>query len=299
MGSGVSILSMMMLVASFVAMPSHAQTKRALVVGISEYLPSGNDTWGAIHGSNDADLIAAVLKKQGFSIVKISNKSATAGRVRKGLGDLVASCKPGDIVYVHFSCHGQPVEDLDGDEEDGWDESVVPYDALMVYRKGKYEGANHIIDDELNTYFRRMRRKVGKKGLVCVAVDACHAGGASRGDDDIEEDEGEVYVRGTKRGFSSNGKEFRPRINAKGHFTIPKEAGLADILVLEACCSYQSNYEIRQSGKYYGPLSYYISQVLSIRPVDRSIDWVLEVRKLMNADRRLTKQNMVYETSLQ
>ncbi len=290
---------MMMLVASFVAMPSHAQTKRALVVGISEYLPSGKDTWGVIHGSNDADLIAAVLKKQGFSIVKISNKSATAGRVRKGLGDLVASCKPGDIVYVHFSCHGQPVEDLDGDEEDGWDESVVPYDALMVYRKGKYEGANHIIDDELNTYFRRMRRKVGKKGLVCVAVDACHAGGASRGDDDIEEDEGEVYVRGTKRGFSSNGKEFRPRINAKGHFTIPKEAGLADILVLEACRSYQSNYEIRQSGKYYGPLSYYISQVLSRRPIDRSIDWVLEVRKLMNADRRLTRQNMVYETSLQ
>ncbi len=290
---------MMMLVASFVAMPSYAQTKRALVVGISEYLPSGNDTWGAIHGSNDADLIATVLKKQGFGIVKISNKSATAGRVRKGLGDLVASCKPGDIVYVHFSCHGQPVEDLDGDEEDGWDESVVPYDALMVYRKGKYEGANHIIDDELNTYFRRMRRKVGTKGLVCVAVDACHAGGASRGDDDIEEDEGEVYVRGTKRGFSSNGKEFRPRINAKGHFTIPKEAGLADILVMEACRSYQSNYEIRQSGKYYGPLSYYISQVLSRRPIDRSIDWVLEVRKLMNADRRLTRQNMVYETSLQ
>ena len=26
--------------------------------------------------------------------------------------------KAGDMVYLHFSCHGQPVEDLDGDEED-------------------------------------------------------------------------------------------------------------------------------------------------------------------------------------
>ena len=177
---------------SFMIQPITAQTKRALIVGISEYIQSSNDAWGTIHGANDADLIVPVLKKQGFRTIKISNKAATAKRIRKGLDDLVASCKSGDNVYLHFSCHGQPYEDINGDEEDGWDESIVPYDALMVFQKGKYEGANHITDDELNSYFKELRSKVGKKGLVCVVIDACHAGGASRGEDDMEEDEDDV-----------------------------------------------------------------------------------------------------------
>ena len=283
---------------SFMIQPITAQTKRALIVGISEYIQSSNDAWGTIHGANDADLIVPVLKKQGFRTIKISNKAATAKRIRKGLDDLVASCKSGDDVYLHFSCHGQPYEDINGDEEDGWDESIVPYDALMVFQKGKYEGANHITDDELNSYFKELRSKVGPKGLVCVVIDACHAGGASRGEDDMEEDEDEIYVRGIKKGFSPQGKDFRPRINAKGNFVIPQEAGLSDIIVLEACRSYQSNYEIKQAGKYYGPLSYYIGQVLSKQAFCHSIDWVLEVKKLMSADKRLTRQNMVYETSI-
>lgn len=279
-----------------VTVPLAAQTKRALVVGISQYPQSGKDAWGAIHGANDADLLVPVLKSQGFSIAKIINHAATAKRIRKELGDMVSSCKSGDMVYLHFSCHGQPYEDLNGDEEDGWDESIVPYDAPMVYEKGKYEGVNHIIDDELHTYFQRLRSKVGRKGFVCVVIDACHAGGVSRGEDDMDEDE--MFVRGTKRGFSPRGKDYHPTISAKGNFVIPKQAGYADIVVLEACRSYQSNYEIRQAGTYYGPLSYYVSRVLSRRPLARGKDWVLEVKQLMDADRRLMRQNMVYETSL-
>ena len=51
-----------------------------------------------------------------------------------------AFVKSGDIVYLHFSCHGQPVEDLDGDEKDGWDESIVPYDAWKKPISGIYDG---------------------------------------------------------------------------------------------------------------------------------------------------------------
>ena len=275
-----------------------AQTKRALVFGVSDYPQTSNMAWGSIHGSNDADLITSVLNRQGFKTVKICNKAVTAKRIRKELINLPATCKPGDWVYIHFSCHGQPFEDINGDEEDGWDESIVPYDAQMVYTKKVYEGQNHITDDELHNYLNKIRRTVGAKGLVCVVIDACHAGGSSRGDDEIEDDE-EVYVRGTKKGFSPNGKDFRPRINAKGAFRIPKDSGLANIMILEACRSYQSNYEIKQDGKYYGPLSYYISQVLAKRKLSCSIDWISEVNSLMKADKRLTRQNMVNETTIQ
>lgn len=276
---------------------TYAQTKRAFLVGMSYYPQTGEQSWNNIHGANDVNLISNTLKSQSFKITSLTDKAATAKQIRKGLNDLISSCKLGDTVYLHFSCHGQPFEDLDGDEEDGWDESIIPYDACMVYQKGKYEGTNHITDDELHTYLQKIRKAVGPKGYVCVVVDACHAGGTSRGEDDLEEDE-ELYERGTKKGFSFNGKEFRPRINAKSNFQISKETGLADITILEACRSYQSNYEIKQSGKYYGPLSYYVSQVLAINIMFSSTDWILDVKKKMDADERLTRQNMVYETTL-
>lgn len=275
-----------------------AQTKRALVVGISEYQKVGENSWATIHGANDAALITPVLKKQGYKVTKICNKDATANRIRKELKTLVSSCKRGDIVYLHFSCHGQPFEDFNGDEEDGWDESIIPYDALMAYKKGKYEGTNHITDDELNSYSLQLRKTVGSTGFVSIVIDACHAGGSSRGDDEIDEEEEVVYVRGTKSGFSPKGKEFRPRINANGNFHISQKAGMANILILEACRSYQSNYEIKESGKYYGPLSYYVSQVLTRKSISANLDWVLEIKKMMDSDKRLTRQNMVYETSL-
>ena len=275
-----------------------AQTRRALVVGISNYEKSNENAWGAIHGANDAELILPTLKKQGFRATKICNKAATANRIRKEIKTLVSSCRKGDVVYLHFSCHGQPFEDMNGDEEDGWDESIIPYDAMMIYSKGKYEGANHITDDELYTYFQQLRKAVGANGFVCVVIDACHAGGASRGDDEINGDEEDIFVRGTKKGFSPRGRDFRPRINSKGHFQISQEPGKANIVILEACRSYQSNYEIKQSGIYYGPLSYYICQVLRNKIISAQMGWVFEVKKMMDSDIRLTRQNMVYETSL-
>lgn len=282
-------------------MLSFAKEKRALVVGISEYPQYKHSTdasWSPIHGTNDALLISKSLKAQKFSVQTLLNKNATASNIRKALRKLTSEASKGDYIYLHFSCHGQPFEDLNGDEEDGWDESLVPYDAQMTYKKDVYEGANHITDDELHTYLQKLREAVGTNGLVCVVIDACHAGGASRGENESDEDDQEEFVRGTKSGFSAKGTTFRPRINAKGNFYIPQAKGAANIVILEACRSYQSNYEIKQSGQFYGPLSYYLNQVLQTLPITASNSWVLKVKELMNADRRLSRQNMVYETSL-
>lgn len=292
--SDVARLVLSLVVLSIVA-SADAQSKRALIVGISDYMQVSQDSWSSIHGANDAELIASVLEKQGFCCTKICNKKATAKRIRKELGALAASCKPGDEVYLHFSCHGQPFEDMNGDEEDGWDEAIVPYDALMTFQQGVYEGESHLTDDELHDYFQKIRSAVGSNGYLWVVIDACHAGNTYMGD---EEEEDVVFCRGTKKGFSSQGKSFHPRINASGQFQIPQQQGLADIVILEACRSYQSNYEINQDGTYYGPLSYYISQVLAKQNLSKDIGWVLEVKNKMAADGRLSRQNMVYETSI-
>lgn len=288
---------MMVIVALTFVTTSHAQTKRALLVGISNYSTNSATQWTDIHGANDVELIATTLKSQKFKTTKVTNQQATAKRIRKEFNSLVKSCRPGDVVYIHFSGHGQPFEDKNKDEEDGWDEAIIPYDAQKVYIKGEYEGANHILDDELYGYFNQIRKNIGPKGFLCVVIDACHAGNTYKGD---EEDD-ETFCRGTKQAFSPSGKPFRPRINADSNFRkygIKQTAGFANILILEACRSYQSNNEIKQDGQYYGPLSYYVNKTLQLQTLTPSLNWVNKIRRLMDSDSRLSRQQMIFETTL-
>ena len=280
------------LILLFSCINMEGQTKRAFLVGISNYDQNTENAWCLIHGANDVELLSPTLKRQGFKINKLCNKAATANKIRKNLASLASSCRAGDIVYIHFSCHGQPVEDLDGDEDDGWDEAIVPYDAQKVYQKGIYTGENHIIDDELNDYLRSIRTKVGPKGFVYMTIDACHAGSSYRG-----EEEDRIIVRGTNRGFTPSGKPFAPKIDKRGNIKIEKSPEMANICVLEACRSYQVNSEIREKGIYYGSLSFYVNKALQTSSFDRHSSWADRARQLMDADVRLVRQNVVIEYS--
>lgn len=276
-----------------------AKEKRALLIGISTYPIVENNkdaSWSSIHGANDINIITPQLKKQGFRITSLIEKNATANNIRKALARLEKECKQGDLVYIHFSMHGQPVEDTSGDEPDGWDEALVPYDAYKKPIVDKYVGQNHISDDELHSSLLSIRKKIGKDGFIYVVIDACHAGEFQRSED--ENDDSEIFVRGTDSGFSMTNKKFVPRINANSSFRIRQENGLGEICFIEACRSYQSNCEIKQNNAYYGPLSYYISQFLSSTTLTRDSKWLDSLDKNMKSDKRLSRQNMVIETSI-
>ena len=272
--------------------------KQALLIGISDY-PTIKDNpdleWHDIHGANDIAVVAPTLKKQGFKTTSLTNSKATAVNIRKAFQKLESSVKEGDLVYIHFSGHGQAVEDRNGDENDGWDEAIIPYDARIKFLKGVYEGENHILDDELEKYFTTIRNKLGKSGYLYVVLDACHMGGASRGD---EEEEDEIFIRGTDKGFSPSGKRYIPKIDRRGNMKVSSGGNnMAGICILEACRAYQTNTEIKQNGKYYGPLTYYINQYLTGKSLTSNNSWVESVRTLMNKDKRLIKQNMVIESN--
>lgn len=270
--------------------------KRALLIGISEYPTYGAKelTWPSIHGANDVALISGTLAKQGFSFSTITNSAATARKIRAGFKKLIASARPGDLVYIHFSGHGQAYEDISGDEVDGWDESIVPYDAMLQYKVGVYDGRNHILDDELEGYLSSLRSKVGPKGYVYLVLDACHSGGASRGD---ESDEDEIFIRGTDQGFTPHGKKYIPKIDRRGNMKVMSKPGMGGVCILEACRAYQTNAEIKQNGHYYGPLTYYINRTLLNVRLSSDNRWTETVRSLMAKDMRLIKQNMVTEKS--
>lgn len=277
------------------SVPLMAQQKHALLIGISDY-PQYKDSdasWSRIHGANDVQLLSPILSNQGFKVTSLTNKSATHSAIEKKLKKLIQSIQPGDIVYIQLSGHGQAVEDENEDEVDGWDEAFIPYDAKRCYKENVYRGENHLLDDELNNHLNAIRKKVGENGIVYVVIDACHAGSFYRGD----EIEDSVYIRGTDIGFSKSGKPYAPKIDKRGNIRIYTENGMAPIVMLEACRSYEVNTEIKQNGQYYGPMSYYISRQLLTTPLAFDTKWIEEVRKGMDKDTRLVRQNMVTESS--
>ena len=168
--------------------------KRALVIGIGAY-PTETG-WDAINGDNDIPFVMAVLADNGFSesnIVTLSNEDAIYSNIRRALMNTISLSANGDVVYIHFSGHGQQITDLNGDETDGFDEAWIPYDA-HIKSDSSYHGEYHLVDDELNHYLMALRQKVGSQGKIIVVSDACHSGTGSR-------KQFEQGVRGTSSKF--------------------------------------------------------------------------------------------------
>lgn len=238
-----------------------AQRKRALMVGISDYLTHGYKVWNNIHGAEDVALLTPVLEAKGFEVQSLTNEQATCRGILDALERCIADTKKGDIVYLHFSGHGQPVEDGmmgdEKDEEDGWDEALVPIDAGKQYDARGYRGDKHLTDDMLSGRLVSLRRRMGATGTLYVIVDACHAGNVER--DDF------ATIRGTNEGLTPNDRNrYNPPRRAKRK-RIDSSPALAHVLYVEACESYERNKEIIYQHREYGALSFNIWQTLTQR----------------------------------
>ena len=282
------LLSVVMLLCSV----GFAQRKRAFLVGISNYdtVLTGYQ-WNNINGVEDIKLLSPALEQQGYSITTLLDEEATHDNIINKLSRFTTNSKKGDIVYLHFSTHGQPVEDLNGDEEDGWDEAIVPIDAYKIYKKGTYEGNKHLTDDQLNKYVKKLRERIGPKGFLYVIIDACHAGTSSRANDDA--------IRGTHVGFTYSNKVFKPSVNKKSHYRIESSSKLSDVMFIEACRPDQVNTEIKVDGKRYGPLSYNIALALSECTLTTESNVFIRHIKdtIIKGGRWPNNQNIVTETS--
>jgi len=163
-----------------IAGASVGQTKRGLIVAIGDYGPGSK--WRPISSLNDVPLVRSAMQKQGFdagNINVLKNESATKKNIIGALQDFAKNSKAGDIVIIHFSSHGQQIEDDNGDELDGYDEAIVTYGAPTEFDPD-YDFSCHIRDDELDILIKKIQAKVGKSGDVIVMADACHSGTVTR-----------------------------------------------------------------------------------------------------------------------
>jgi uncharacterized caspase-like protein len=88
----------------------------------------------------------------------------TKSNMRLALSWLVQGCQPGDSLVFHFSGHGSQQKDYNGDELDGYDETLCPTD---------FETQGMIVDDEINAV---IVKPISHGVKLHAIIDACHSG---------------------------------------------------------------------------------------------------------------------------
>mmetsp|Transcript_9759 Transcript_9759/g.23001 ORF Transcript_9759/g.23001 Transcript_9759/m.23001 type:complete len:349 (+) Transcript_9759:123-1169(+) len=77
---------------------------------------------------------------------------------------IVDESEDGDAVFLHYSGHGTKLVDGSGDEEDGYDEALVPLD---------YDEAGMLLDDDL---FEILIEPLAEGVHMVSLMDCCHSG---------------------------------------------------------------------------------------------------------------------------
>jgi metacaspase-1 len=239
-----------------------AQTKKhALIFAVGNY--PKNSGWAQIASLRDMDLVVKTLHNQKFEDIRtIKEDKVTVNGISNAFEQLIKDVNPGDVVLIHFSCHGEQVASTNN-AIGGLDQCVVTYNAIapdpfdpsIDYQKRQ---ANYYRDHVLGNYLKRLRTKLGKDGDVAVFLDFCHSGGATRGV------RGNGKVRGGKlplvpRGIGSNKRTFEDSSNLsiqlKG--SNADENKLASFVVISATKPDELDTETKDdNGKDIGPLSY-------------------------------------------
>ena len=286
---------------SFVEILFSQPVKRALVITIGDYPNdiSKNQTWSDLASDNDRVLVLKQLLTQKFlpeNIVSLYEENATAANIRKEFSKIIANAQSGDLVYFHFSGHGQQVSDVASnqtensllylDEVDGLDEALVAYDAPFKAYKG-YGLEHHIVDDELNFYFNKLKNKLGSKGQIISVFDACHSGTLSRGGESER-------VRGSGQALvieKKNNKEIEkinPKDDNRGFeldFSFSALGQSANIIVFSGCKAYEKNREYYdpKSRKYYGSLSFALVNHWSELTINSTYkDWYSKINEFIS-----------------
>lgn len=263
----------------YIPILTHAQTKRALVIGIGKQADSA---WNKINGDKDVPYILEILNTAKYEqIITCVNEEATKASIVSAFQSLTQSCQPNDIVYIHYSGHGQQMKDIGNDEADALDECWIPYDA---YRKpsDKYRGEKHLVDDEVNMLLTNIRNKIGNDGKMLVVIDACHSGDATRGSSET--------VRGVEDIFETD-KTSLEMISRKQNTNEERW------ITLSACESNQVNIEMKNPTV--GKLTYAIYKKVKNEEFGTNEEFFKRLRMFvnMNTGSRPQRPTMTGETT--
>jgi Caspase domain len=146
---------------------NQGQRRWALLVGIDQY-PSFSKLSGCV---NDVRVLRETLvgpfEFPEQQVTVLLDEQATRAGILEAMNDLAGTVGKDDVVVFHYSGHGSRMTDREGDEADGMDETIVPYDS------SRKDENRDITDDEIYEWLLRLTAKTPHITLI---FDCCHSG---------------------------------------------------------------------------------------------------------------------------
>lgn len=262
--------------------------KYALCVGINDYPGTSSDLAGCI---NDAKDWAGVLKRRGFDTELLLDRKATGQAIRQGIVRLLEMARAGDCVVIQYSGHGSYVPDEDGDEPDGTDECLCPYDV---------RSAGPITDDELFDLFSK--RAAGTR--VVMVADSCHSGTVAR----FAPVSTPPPIKGRRTildrvrflppaAFLS--RQDLAKLGARRRVRSSNPPGRYAALLLAACQDTEYSYDAYFAGRPNGAFTYVALKCLDSLPAKATyMDWLRAIRKRLPSQQYPQTPNLFGSSSM-
>ncbi|KAI8391697.1 peptidase C14, caspase domain-containing protein [Radiomyces spectabilis] len=268
--------------------------KRALLIGIN-YFNSPNELKGCINDVHNLKnfLITLFNFKEDDMVVLTDDQTnpkfvPTKQNMLNAMQWLVHDARPND------SGHGGRVEDQNGDEDDGWDETIYPVDHKM------YPGnTGQIVDDMMHDI---MVRPLPPGCRLTAIFDSCHSGTAldlpyvysTQGvlkEQNLFKDAGSgllnaglAYATGNVGGalssFMSIGKKVLGGRKVDERIKRFKSSA-ADVVMFSGCKDEQTSADAFEAGRSTGAMSHAFTTVLRQNPRQSYIQLLNSVRQIL------------------
>ncbi|KAK9329806.1 caspase domain-containing protein [Lipomyces starkeyi] len=274
--------------------------RKALLIGIN-YIGQKNQLKGCI---NDVKNISNFLtQRYGYKyedmVILTDDQNGqrsipTKANMISAMQWLVKNSQPNDSLFFHYSGHGGQTRDLNGDEDDGFDEVVYPVD---------YQTAGHLVDDDMHDIMVRPLQP----GVRLTAVfDSCHSGTAldlpyiysTHGvlkEPNLAKEAGmgllsafNAYSRGDLGGAISSITTVFKQATAGGgsqaaEVTKRTKTSPADVILFSGCKDSQTSADSFEDGMATGAMSWALMEVLSQNPQQSYLTLLQNMRQLMAA----------------
>lgn len=234
--------------------------QRALLIGINKYpfFPPENQLRGCL---NDVALVKDFLigawSFPPGCIRELLDENAGAAAIRRELEALANEAPAGGRVVIYFSGHGSrrpdarpagpdgPPAQRAGDEQDGWDETLVPHDS------GRHpHPSRDLVDDEIHDYLARI---LARGPWLHFIVDACRSGTVFR--DEIAD--GMRIRQAPADTTRAAERQERPQAEAQLLFCSGR------LTTLSACADHQGAFEMEIGGRYHGAFTHHLVRSLA------------------------------------
>ena len=242
-------------------------TRQALCIGINDYPGTDSDLSGCVNDANDW---AAELGSRGCEVRTILDMQATHAAMTLAIGNMIGGAKKGDTLVITYSGHGTWVPDSSGDESDGRDEGLCPYDIGSV---------GPLLDDDIRRLFAK--RPAGVR--ILLISDSCHSGSVTRGrEDDIDATMPRARFMPLQAWMPPD--ELPAATRRPGKLVVGLSRAGSDLL-LAGCEDTEYSWDTSFRGRPNGAFTYYALKTLRERQPSTYAAWFKAIREYLPSTR--------------